>query len=260
MFRRLIVFLKSVLAIPVRIQPLHHRVYLLLRAIPKTIYFNFRYFKLRDAIRFPVWVSHRVTLLRTRGSVEIQGPVRFGLVRMGFAENTMTNPSFDRSTWDVWGKVIFKGWAVFALGTKIGVDNGNACLTFGSNMIFNANNEICCSKLISFGDYFQAGWGNLFMDTPYHNITVGEDVLNPPAPVHIGNHVWVTTRCSILQGTKLSDGSIVGLGSVVTAKYLKPNCLIGGYPGRVLMEGIGHEETMMDYFTAPESAAPAARS
>ena len=123
----------------------------------------------------------------------------------------------------------------------------------------NVNNQICCHHSITFGDHARVGWENLFLDTPYHNITSGGKVLNPPAPVVLGDHVWVTSRCGILQGTELADGSIVGFRSVLTGKYPKPRCLISGYPARVLLEGVEHDEEPLDKVSPrPRAAAPPA--
>jgi acetyltransferase-like isoleucine patch superfamily enzyme len=257
MLGKLSLFLRTVLYMPLRPQSLGRRVYLLLRAIPKTIYFNFKYFRFRDAIRFPVWVSHRVHLMRMGGTVAIDGPVEFGMVRFGFAENNLANPGHDRCTWDVLGNVIFKNGLVLALGTKIAMQKKEGRLTFGRNNMFNANNHIGCDLSITFGDYLRVGWENLILDTPYHDMKANGQLLNAPAPIVIGNHVWITTRCGIFQGTELADGSVVSYGSVLSRKYTQPNSMIMGYPGKVVLEGVEHEEMPLKYYRNPEAKDPA---
>ena len=45
------------------------KLYLFLRCIPKTLYFNFKYLPFNKAIKFPILVSHRVWLMETKGKV-----------------------------------------------------------------------------------------------------------------------------------------------------------------------------------------------
>ncbi len=248
MFEKFVLFFKYVLNIPLRPQSRGRKIYLLLRAIPKTLYFNFKYFDFKNAIRFPVWISHRVHLMHMGGTVVIDAPIKFGMVRIGFAENNLSNVELDRNVWDVWGEVVFKGRLVMGLGNKITVPLQEARLTFGSNNLINVNNQFCCAKSITFGDYLRVGWENIFMDTAYHNIKSKGKILNPPRPILVGNHVWITTRCGIFQGTELADESIVAYGSVLSWKYAKPKSIISGYPGRVVLEGVEHDELPMEYF------------
>ena len=55
---------------------------MLVTDLPKTILFNFTYFPLKVAIKFPVFVSHRVFLLNLKGKVKL-GVVRTGVIRIG---------------------------------------------------------------------------------------------------------------------------------------------------------------------------------
>lgn len=66
-----------------------HKAYLLIRAIPKTVLFNFRYLPFKQAIKFPVVVSHRVALQRMGGNIRFDAPVRTNMVRIGFHENRL---------------------------------------------------------------------------------------------------------------------------------------------------------------------------
>lgn len=50
----------------------------------------------------------------------------------------------------------------------------------------------------------------------------------------IGNDVWIGYRCTILSGSKLSDGVIVGAGSIVTAQNYPPYSIIAGNPAKVI--------------------------
>ncbi|OBR89902.1 hypothetical protein CLRAG_38790 [Clostridium ragsdalei P11] len=61
-----------------------NKYFLALLGIPKTILFNFRYFSLKDAIKFPIILSHRVVLSKMDGKIVIEAPIKFGMIRIGF--------------------------------------------------------------------------------------------------------------------------------------------------------------------------------
>ncbi len=60
----------------------------------------------------------------------------------------------------------------------------------------------------------------------------GRIVNGEKTSVVIGDHVWIGRRSSILYGTKIGSGSIVGFGTLTNKEY-KSNSLIVGVPGKV---------------------------
>lgn len=50
-------------------------------------------------------------------------------------------------------------------------------------------------------------------------------------PIRIGKDVWITTRCIVLPGVTIGDGTIIGAGSVV-AGNIPANCLAVGNPAK----------------------------
>ena len=50
--------------------------------------------------------------------------------------------------------------------------------------------------------------------------------------MRIGNHVWIGKRAIILKGVTIGDGSIVGMGAVVT-KDVPSNSLAVGNPAKI---------------------------
>ena len=52
-------------------------------------------------------------------------------------------------------------------------------------------------------------------------------------PVVIGNNVWIGESVSILPGSKIGDGCIIGANSVVN-KNIEANCLAVGCPAKVI--------------------------
>ena len=56
-----------------------------------------------------------------------------------------------------------------------------------------------------------------------------------PAPVVIGNRVWIGSNATILPGVRIGDGAIVAAGAVVT-KDVSPNTIVGGVPARIIKQ------------------------
>ena len=52
-------------------------------------------------------------------------------------------------------------------------------------------------------------------------------------PVHIGKNAWITSKCIVLGGVTIGEGSIIGAGSVVT-RDIPPNVFAAGNPCKVI--------------------------
>ena len=57
------------------------------------------------------------------------------------------------------------------------------------------------------------------------------------APIHIGNHVWIGTRATILKGVDIGEGAIIAAGAVVTHD-VPPHSIVGGVPAKVIAENV----------------------
>lgn len=216
---------------------IYTKIILFILSLPKTIYFNLKYFKLKDAIRLPVLISHRVVLDKLKGEFIIEHPISFGLIKIGFGGVRIFDRKYSRSVWCLNGRVIFKGRASLGYGTKLSVFGGE--VTFGRNFAISAQTQLICNKCISFGDDVLIGWDCLIMDTDAHHImnTDGK-VINEPEKIIIGNRVWIGARCTIIKGTIVGNDVVVATNSCMYGKNEVSNCIVGGNPVRVLKENI----------------------
>lgn len=118
--------------------------------------------------------------------------------------------------------------------------------TFGGVRIINVGceNEIVIGEECLFSDNIEI-WAS---DT--HTIyDASGNWINKEKPVHIGNKVWVGSRVIILKGITLGDGSIIGMGSIVT-KDVPANTISVGSPNKVLRESVSWE---LNYPTSSKS-------
>lgn len=67
---------------------------------------------------------------------------------------------------------------------------------------------------------------------------------NPSQNVVIGNHVWLADDVCILKGSRIGDGSVVGVGSIVTGT-IPNNCVAVGSPARVVRRDIAWERACL---------------
>jgi acetyltransferase-like isoleucine patch superfamily enzyme len=206
--------------------------------LPKTIYFNFRYFPIRKAIRLPVLISHRVWLKTLSGKV-ILSEYKTGLIEIGFGDVGIFDQQRSRTIWQVSGVVEFKGKAHIGHGSKISVSGK---LTLGSDFYITAESSIVAQKEISIGENVLVSWDSLIMDTDFHKIFDSNgNQTNLPRPVTIGNNVWIGCRCLILKGVEIPGGVVVAAASTVIKSVKTQNSIVAGNPADIIRDNITWE-------------------
>ena len=63
-------------------------------------------------------------------------------------------------------------------------------------------------------------------------------LLNPPANINIGVHVWISKGTTILKGSSIPSNSIIGASSLINKKFVKENCIIAGIPAEIVKENV----------------------
>lgn len=61
---------------------------------------------------------------------------------------------------------------------------------------------------------------------------------NLPKSVLIGDHVWVGQEVTILKGTQIGSGSIIGADSLITGKVVQSNAVYAGVPAKLVRSDV----------------------
>ncbi len=210
-----------------------------IKGLPKTIYFNLKYFDFFTAVKLPVLVSQNVLLLQAKGRIVLPcDTIKTGMVKLGFGNVGIFDFKRSRAIWNVSGNVVFMGTCYIGHGSKISV-NKNGTLILGSKFAVGAETTIVCNKKISFGNDCIVSWDTLIMDTDFHQIYDEKHrIINYDKEVKIGNNVWTGCRCTILKGAEIADNTIIGANSTVSSKISGCGQIIAGNPVKIIKTNV----------------------
>lgn len=199
-------------------------------SIIKSVYFNFKYLPFKSAVKFPFLISRKVYLKDTKGKININHPLEFGLIKIGFGDVGIFDSKRQRTIWQNLGKVNFFGKANIGHGSKISV-GALGVLSLGNNFNVTAETAIVAHLNISFGNDCLLSWETLVMDTDFHSIRIASgEQINNPSPIVVGDSVWIGCKCLILKGAIIPNGSIIGANTLVNKKLEDENAMYAGNP------------------------------
>jgi acetyltransferase-like isoleucine patch superfamily enzyme len=104
----------------------------------------------------------------------------------------------------------------------------------GKNVFINAGCKFQDQGGITIGDNALIGH-NVVLATINHNEDVKKRGNLIPAPIKIGNDVWIGSNATILPGVTVGDGAIVAAGAVVT-KNVEPKTIVSGVPAKYVRD------------------------
>ena len=111
-------------------------------------------------------------------------------------------------------------------------------VTVGKNVFINSG---CCFQDqggIEIGDNVLIGQ-QVVIATLNHDLIPEKRGSMIPAPVKIGNGVWIGAHATILSGVTIGNGAVVAAGAVVT-KDVPENTVVGGVPAKII-KSIGNK-------------------
>lgn len=211
----------------------------LLRAIIKTLFFNFYYLPVRQAIKLPIWIFD-TKLIKLSGKVIIDADkIYTKMINIGYW-SIYSQPD----TGSVWenrgGCVIFKGKCNIGASSAISVAP-HAELIIGKDFCNWHGLKIIASRKVEIKEYARIGWNTLILDTNMHplkDLNTGKKG-KVGAPIEIGKYNWISSNCVILPGVVTSERVIVAMGTTLIRNFnYEPYCMYGGNPIHLLRSNV----------------------
>ena len=106
------------------------------------------------------------------------------------------------------------------------IEISNVCKTY------ETGNKALRNVSITIGDGALIGH-NAVLATLDHGMDPSERHDLFPAPIHIGENVWLGANVTVLGGVTIGDNAVIAAGAVVT-KNIPPNTVAAGVPARVV--------------------------
>ena len=204
----------------------------------KTLYFNFHYLPFREAMYLPVFLSRNAKLRCMKGSIEICGSRRPGMIRLGAAEIGIYDMKHNRPVWENAGKVVFKGDAVIKYGAKIIVGEAGT-LKVGKNFRISSGSSVICYQSVEVGDDCRISWDSQIIDTDFHRVyDLESNHINPNKDVKLGNNCWIGNHCLVQKGTRLADMVVLSSNSMINKIIDCSNVILAGSPAKVIRDSI----------------------
>ena len=127
------------------------------------------------------------------------------------------------------------------LSGKINIIGDNLNFMIGNNTTIREFDSVLVGtkKSISIGNDCMPGSNIKIWNGELHPVysLSNKKRLNNAKSIDIGNHVWVGSDVIVLKGSQISDGSVVGVRSLVKGKVEK-NVLVAGSPVRQIKKNI----------------------
>ena len=105
-------------------------------------------------------------------------------------------------------------------------------ISVGDHVFINADCKFQDQGGIFIDDGALIGHG-VVLATLNHDLDPAKRQQLYPAPIHIGENVWIGANATILQGVTIGDGAVVAAGAVVH-RDVPANTVVGGVPAKVI--------------------------
>lgn len=203
----------------------------------KTLYFNFRYLPLKQALCLPIYVTTNLGEIQLhRGQLILKEPYRKSVI-IGACGSAALQQFKSGIHLSKGATLIFNGMTVIAEGCVLRCDKDSS-IEFGKDFYCNKNCFFRSSDKITFGDGCSLGWNVQINTNNGHPVWSEGDSFPIKGPVKIGNHVWITSNVIIGKNVDIANGCIIAQGSVVSKKFEEEKSLIGGVPATIIKKNI----------------------
>ena len=203
-----------------------------------TIYINFKFLPLNQAIKLPIYIYSKTKFLTFKGKIILNvKEVKKGMIKIGQSNDS---PCSSGGGTEITNHSIikFNGKADIGCGCKILVYNKGE-IVFGKNFRMNNQNFIGCCNNITFGEFVNIAHQTQIFDTDFHYLfnLKSKSTKNNNMPVYIGSYSWIGNRVTIMKGTKIPDNTIIASNTLLNKKYdIQEGSILAGIPAKISKE------------------------
>lgn len=216
-----------------------------LRSLPTSIFFNFYYLPINQAIKLPIWLCKpRFGSLKGRIIIETNN-IKPGLIRLG-ENRCMLYPNNGIRFENKGGTIIFKGSCSIGNSSAISIGE-KGYIQFGD--FFSATTQFRCTSYhhIEFGSRCRLGWDCLVMDSDFHKLKRETGGYTKGfGKICLGSDNWIGTRCIILKNTKTPNYCVVASGTKLCGQYLYDEKVIIGSSENIVVQKEGYWRDIFD--------------
>ena len=205
-----------------------------------TVYFNWVFFPLKQAIRFPVFVYGCPKLFTQMGRMECVGKCYSGMIRLNVTIPGGPQYAAGNTQLNIWGRVIFRGKCEIGSGNKINVGR-KGILDLGDGTKITTFCNVTAYSEIRIGAQSRIVHRCQVFDTNFHYIAdFAHGIVRRWAhPIIIGSYCWICNSSTITGGARIPDKTIVASNSLVNKdmSQVPEESIIGGVPAKLLSSG-----------------------
>lgn len=221
---------------------------LLIFSFPSTLYFNFKNFPFKQAVKLPVFLCYPRII--GNGKYTITTKIKTGMIRLGFPL-----VSIYRSKGVILenhGTIIFNGSCSTGSDSAFSVSKtGTLILGDKTSNVYGI--KVVCYNKIYIGNKVRIGWDTLICDTDFHCLKSEDGSIRSKGygSIRVEDEVWIGSYCKLYKNTYIPPRCTVASNTLINKKIdCEPYSLI--YPGggiKVKYTGLYRDidDDMIDY-------------
>lgn len=191
----------------------------------------------------PVFIYGKQRLLGLNGTVEINAPLKRGMIQIG--KNTESFSMFDHSGFILIGskndRIIFEGPCKISVNAKLRVSGG--AIRFGADAFLGANVRIISNGgNITIGRRSRIAYNTDIVNSSFHYMYDGPNrrYLNRTRDIIIGEFNWIGNNSTVGGGCVTPDYAIVAQRSVINRDYHECELytMFAGAPAKPVKTGL----------------------
>lgn len=209
-----------------------------LHSILSTIYFNFRYLPISQALKLPI-IFYKPKFCTLKGCVKIYGDVHFGMIRLGFS-TSLLYPNSGITIELLGGVLSFRGKCTIGNASAISV-GPEGVLSISGGLVANSALKLIAYHNVTLDSDARIGWNVSILDTNFHPLVCRETglIMKPYGSIVIGSSSWIASNCVILHDVILPNHVVVASNSLVSKSIdFEPYTMVAGSPAKVVRKGI----------------------